>query len=318
MKKHLLQSPEWEKYEKIEGKQTFQIDGEGFAAMAVLSHTPLGKYLFCPYGPTVQGDGPEACRKNFGLALEALKKLAEEQEAFFVRLEPTFSLSEIELGRTFGLKKSHDIDPAHTWVIDLTRTEEEILSEMPKESRRRWRNCGKKGITVRTTKNPEEIDILVNMLSKVSNRNHFIPQEKEHLYNQMQADFATLYVVELEGKPIASALIYDYDGVRYYAHVAAVDEYRKLFAGTILLIQMVVDAKRAGMKVFDFWGITTSTNKKHPWYGFTQFKKSFGGEQVDYAGTWDLPVRKLRYQLYRVVRRINRFKRKIQHRRQAD
>ena len=102
-------------------------------------------------------------------------------------------------------------------------------------------------------------------------------------------------------------------GVRYYAHAATDEEHRKLMAGTIILIQMIVDAKESGMETYDFWGITTSEDPKHPWYGFTQYKKSFGGEQVDYAGTWDLPVKKARYSLYKIVRKINRAKRKIHH-----
>lgn len=127
----------------------------------------------------------------------------------------------------------------------------------------------------------------------------------------MKAGFATLYVAELDGLPIATSLVYDYDGARYYAHAAADYEHRKLAAGAILLVQMIVDAKRAGMQSFDFWGITTSENANHPWYGFTQFKKSFGGQQVDYAGTWDLPVKKFRYLLYIAIRKFNRLRRKL-------
>lgn len=314
MKQHLLQSPEWEAYENTEGQKTFRLEGEGFSAMAVLSRTMLGNYLFCPYGPTIEYSNAEECKKNFSSALEALKKLAVEQEAFFIRLEPTFDVIDSkELEKDFGLKKSHDLDPAHTWVLDLTQPEEKIFADMEKEKGRLWRNCYKKGISVRQSKDPEEIKILTKLLGQVGSQNHFIPQDEAHLLNQLKADFATLYIAELNGEPIAASLVYDYDGVRYYAHAAADYAYHKLAAGSILLVQMLVDAKRAGMKSFDFWGITTSTDKNHPWYGFTQFKKSYGGRQVDYAGTWDLPIKKLRYSFYKVLRKINRVKRKIQH-----
>ena len=43
---------------------------------------------------------------------------------------------------------------------------------------------------------------------------------------------------------------------------------------------MIIDAKHNGRKKFDFWGVTTSEDPNHPWYGFTKFKKSFGGELV--------------------------------------
>ena len=57
--------------------------------------------------------------------------------------------------------------------------------------------------------------------------------------------------------------------------------------------------------------ITTSEDKNHPWYGFTQYKKSFGGFEVDYSGTWDFPLNKRKYSLYKKIRKANRLLRKI-------
>lgn len=313
MKQHLLQSREWEIYENAEGQRTFRVEGEGFSALAVLKKTMLGNYLYCPYGPTIEDGSSEERRKSFERALEALKKLAEEQNAFFVRVEPTFDvISEAEL-RALGLEKSHDIDPAHTWVLDLSKDQEELLAGIEKRKLRHWRTHKNKGISLRQTQDPEQITILTQFLKGLGERDHFNPQNEAHLKGQLKAGFATLYVAELEGAPIAAALIYDHDGVRYYAHAATDEEHRKLMAGTIILIQMIIDAKENGEKMFDFWGITTSEDPKHPWYGFTQYKKSFGGEQVDYAGTWDLPVKRVRYGLYKIIRQINRAKRKIRH-----
>lgn len=312
MRQHLLQSPEWETYEKSEGQKTFRVTGEGFSALAVLKKTMLGNYLYCPYGPTIESQNAEECKKNFKQALEALKGLAKEQGAFFVRVEPTFDVMSEEELKTLGLEKSHDIDPAHTWILDLAKlSREELLAGIEKRKLRHWRTHENKGIRLRQTQDPEQITILMRFLKGLGARDHFNPQNEEHLKRQLEAGFATLYVAELENEPIAAALIYDHDGVRYYAHAATDEERRKLMAGTIILIQMIVDAKEKGARVFDFWGITTSEDPKHPWYGFTQYKKSFGGEQVDYAGTWDLPVKKVRYNLYKVVRKINRAKRKL-------
>lgn len=312
---HFLQSPAWENFERTERRKIFRLKGDNFSAMAVLEHTLLGDYLFVPYGPTVKAKDKLEYKERFKLALLALEDLAKKQQAFFVRVEPPFdALDEPEFRKTFRLKKSHDIDPAHTWVLDLTQSEEKIFADMEKEKGRLWRNAYKKGIAIRSTKDPEEIDVLMEMLKKVGSTNHFIPQKRIHLYSQMKTGFATLYIADLNGFPIAAALAYDYDGTRYYAHAAADYTHRKLAAGSIVLVQMIVDAKRSGMKSFDFWGITTSKDPKHPWYGFTQFKKSFGGQQVDYAGTWDLPVQKTRYLFYVLIRKFNRIRRKIYHR----
>ena len=307
MKKHFLQSSAWAEFEKLEGREVFERQGEGFSYLAVKYQTPLGDYLYCPYGPVLEKKSElEMALKR---ALDSLVELAKAEKGFFVRVEPTVAIKPEELQK-MGLKKSHDLDPAHTWILDLTKSQDDILSGMEKRKLRHWRTYKNKGITLRKTQDPEEIKILTGFLEKLGERDKFNPQNEAHLKKQLQAGFATLYVAELEGAPIAAALIYDYDGVRYYAHAATDEEHRKLMAGTIILIQMILDAKEAGMKVFDFWGITTSEDPKHPWYGFTQYKKSFGGEQVDYAGTWDLPVKRLKYELYGVIRKVNRRLRK--------
>lgn len=307
MERHLLQSPAWDQYEQLEGYQTFWRDGDGYKFLAVLHHTPLGNYLFCPYGPLLSSKNP---LKSLSYALDALRSLAREHNAFFARIEPITPLTSSSLTQ-LGLIKSHDLEPAHTWTLDLTQPTDILLGGIEKTKVRHHRNHQKKGISIRTTQDPEQITILTSLLQGVGQRDNFTPQDENHLKNQLKSGFATLYIAEFESKPIAASLVYDHDSVRYYAHAATDDEHRKLMAGTILLVQMILDAQAQGAKVFDFWGITTSEDKNHPWYGFTQYKKSFGGQQVDYSGTWDLPIKKLRYSIYQLLRRFNRAKRKL-------
>lgn len=329
MKQHFLQSPVWEAYEQTEGNQTFRLKGQGYEAMAVLKSTPVGNYLFCPYGPAV------ADTEGFKNSLSALKKLAREQQAFFIRTEPIFPVNgdADKLFHELGLKKSHDLDPAHTWVLDLNASEDELLAGMESRKVRYWRNADKRNITIRKSTNPDDITILSSLLEKLGDKDNFIPQNESHLKNQLKSGFATLYIADItepvladadnnneaEGptktitKPIAAALIYDHGDTRFYAHAAADNNYRKLVPGTIVLIQMILDAKKDGKKHYDFWGMTTSEDPHHPWYGFTQYKKSFGGYQVDYAGTWDLPLSATKYRLYGLIRKANRLVRKVKH-----
>lgn len=306
MNSHFLQSPAWEAYEHLENHRTFRLEGDGFSAMTILESTPFGNYLFCPYGPTF---ADESSLEN---PLLALTELAKEQHAFFIRLEPTTPLTPT-LIQKLHLKKSHDLDPAHTWMLDLTPSEADLLKNMESRKVRYWRNYPKRNISIRQSHDPAEITILTNLLEALGDKDNFIPQNRQHLENQLKCDFATLYIAELDQQPIAAALIYDYKNTRYYAHAAADATHRKIVPGTILLIQMILDAKQSGKTIFDFWGMTPSTDPNHPWYGFTQYKKSFGGYQVDYAGTYDLPLSPTKYQLYKALRKLNRFKRKLSH-----
>lgn len=320
------QSKEWQRYEEMEGRETFWREGEGWHYLAVLYKRSIGNYLYCPYGPV-------AGREELPAALDSLVMLAKEQGCFFVRIEPMLALVDngepsgvtsldngavndrgddvisIDEMKKLGCVKSHDLDPAHTLVLDLAgQTREEILAGMSGTRTRYYKKAERSGVKVRRTKDPEEVGILSRLLGDLGEKNGFKPQSYEHLKNQLKAGFATLYVAEVtedgEQVPIATLLVHEHDGVRSYAHAAADDKYRKLSGGAVVTVQAILDAKDEGMKEFDFWGISTSEDPKHPWYHFSQFKKSFGGFQVDYAGTWDKPVVKWKYRLYRILRRL--------------
>lgn len=321
---HFLQSPTWESYQTLEGSKTFRIHGETYSCLAILNTTPVGNYLFCPYGPSLSPINDA----SLTAATKALTLLAKEQNAFFIRIEPPYPNLETPL-KYLGYQKSHHINPEATWTIDLTQPEADLLKNMRKTNVQYWRSHAKKGLTIRTSKNPEDITILTSLLHNVAKKDKFIPQTETHLKNQLKSGFATLYIAELDPKvaevtevasdssndkiPLAASLVYDNGDTRFYAHAASSDAYRKISAGTVLLVQMILDAKTAGASSFDFWGITTSEDPKHPWYGFTKFKQSFGGSLVPYSGTWDLPINKLKYHLYRLIRQTNRTLRKLHH-----
>lgn len=311
MNQHFLQSLTWEKFEQLEGATTFRLETDDFRALAILKPTPIGNYLYCPYGPTLNLESTQ--KSPFELlksTLSSLSNLAKQHHAFFIRIEPTYYFPASDL-KSLNLKKSHDLNPAHTWTLNLKIPESDLLKNMRKSNVQYWRSHKNKGLAIRKTKDPEEITILTSLLQTISEKDNFNPQSTEHLKNQLKSGFATLYVAELNSKPLAASLVYDYDKTRFYAHAATSDEERKLAAGTVLLVQMILDAKNQGKTVFDFWGVTTSKDPKHPWYGFTKYKQSFGGELVTYSGTWDLPLNSLRYHLYLFIRKLNRLKRKL-------
>ena len=80
-------------------------------------------------------------------------------------------------------------------------------------------------------------------------------------------------------------------------------------APTALLAEIIFDAKRQGKQLFDFYGITDSTDPSHRWAGFTRFKKSFGGHQQFLSYTYDMPVKTLQYKSYQIARKLRSLQR---------
>ena len=294
----IQQSHLWQTFQESLGRSTHVARGDGWSYLAIKETGRLNQRLYLPYGPVCSS--PE----GFDTALASLKSLAKQQQVTFVRIEPTKGITPEQLKqRGFWPVSYQSLQPAHTQIINLTPPEETILANMSQNSRNITRNYHKKGLTIHASHNPSDISTLTALLSKVAARNQIGIHSPNYFQKQAEAlmpsQNATLYTVNFQDKPIAAALVYDFDGTRTYAHAAADDEYRKLNAGTALLGQMIIDAKQAGMARFDLFGIANSDDPKHPWAGFTRFKQSFGGEPLTHPGTWDLPINKLGYLAYR-------------------
>lgn len=301
---YFLQSPQWADFQRSLGRTVHERSGPGWSFLAVEETNPAGKLLYAPYGPVA------ATLEAFDAALAALTDVARGCGAVFVRVEPV-SLAAAGADaalRGRGLQPAPaNQQPELSWVVDLDRDFKDVLADMKPVNRNLYRNIHKKGVTFRSSQDPAEIAVLLEFLHMTAARNGFKPQSDEYLgqvaQSLMPAGAATLFIAELEGTPIAAALAYDSADTRTYAHAALDDTHRKLSAGIPLLVTLMADAKDKGLKHVDLWGVAPEGQPDHKWAGFTAFKKSFGGRQVAYPGTWDLPVRKVRYAAYQLARR---------------
>ena len=303
---HFLQSDAWKKFQESIGRKTFQETGTNWSFLAIEEKSKFDCRLYTPYGPIFSDYAA------FKSALTKLKSIAKDNNIDFIRIEPTQNITEAQLTK-LGFKKVtyNHLQPSDTQVVDLNLPLDKLYLQMDQPTRNRIRNYSKKGLSVHYSYNPDDIAILISLLKKVSKRNNFRMHQENYYYKQAAAlmpdHSAALYYVLYENKPIAASLVYDSKTTRYYAHAAADDNYRKLNANTALVGQMILDAKDKGLKYFDLYGITLSTDPNHPWHGFTIFKKSFGGQTVNYLGAWDLPLNKFKYNVYRFYQTTRHF-----------
>jgi lipid II:glycine glycyltransferase (peptidoglycan interpeptide bridge formation enzyme) len=303
---YFLQTPQWADVQRSLGRTVHEQSGPGWSFLAVEEKNPAGKVLYAPYGPIAES------LEAFDAALAALVALARKCGAAFVRVEPVSAgfdnaASETVL-RSRGLRPAPvSQQPELSWIVDLDRDFKEVLAGMKPVNRNLYRNIHKKDVTFRTSQDPDEIRVLLNFLHMTAKRSGFKPQSDEYLSqvarSLMPAGAATLFIAERHGGPIAAALAYDSADTRTYAHAALDDAHRKLSAGIPLLVTLMADAKEKGLKYVDLWGVAPEDEPNHKWAGFTAFKKSFGGREIAYPGTWDLPVKKLRYGAYQLARK---------------
>lgn len=300
----ITQSEEWHTLQDaLHEKSIFKRDKD-FQYLAIIKSTPVGNYLYCPNGPVAKDDD------SFKNAIKDLKEEATKNSALFIRVEP-YDEEQKKLLPTEA-KKSKDLNPKETWLLDLTGKDEDLDAKLPSRLKRYYKASAKNGITITESHNPEDIDHLLKLQQALAKEKGISTFSKEYLKTELAQPFATLYLVHHEKEVIAAGLVFDDKTTRYNLQGAQSDQGRKLHATGILTIQLIKDAKKQGLKTFDFWGIAPEgAPENHPWAGFTNFKKTFAGYQKNHAGTYDIVINPAKYRLYQLTRKANQIIRRL-------
>lgn len=299
----ITQSTAWQNLQDALGEPSFAERGHGYRYLAILKSTPVGRYLYLPYGPLFDD------YRGLKNALKSLQKLAGRHQAVFIRVEP--QSQEFVQHLPANAVKTKDLNPKETWVLDLTGSDDDLKSRLPSRLLRYHRSAAKKGITIRESHDPADIHYLLDLQKSLASKKGISTFSEEYLKTELRQPFATLHLVEQENSIIAAGLVFDDRKTRYNLQGAQSDLGRKLHATGILTIQLILDAKAKNLRNFDFWGIAPEgAPNTHPWAGFTAFKKTFAGREVTYSGTYDLVYNRPKYRLYKLLRKLNRLIRK--------
>lgn len=299
---HFLQSRAWARFQEALGRQVLWCRTEDWSWLGVLQPGRVGSYLYSPYGPTV--------RQGFERAAESLAKAGKQHGAWFVRLEPDSRIAADQLKAAGGIHVGQ-MQPQRTMVVDLRQEESILRSKLSSGHRNAINAAGRRGLSFGTSIDPTDIDQFLAMLPAASARSGIMPHPGNYYRTMtktlMPLGACRLWTVTHEDSPIASAISFEYQGTRYYAHAASYpDKARELQAAAPLVWHMLMAAKADGFHRFDLNGIAPTDDPSHPWAGFTRFKTAFGGEVVNRAGTWEIPLRPFRHKLYRVAKQVTK------------
>jgi lipid II:glycine glycyltransferase (peptidoglycan interpeptide bridge formation enzyme) len=115
-----------------------------------------------------------------------------------------------------------------------------------------------------------------------------------------------LYLAEHEGECIAAIITLFSPRQAVYLYGASSNIKRNLMATYLLQWQAITDAKDAGSRIYDFYGISPTDDKHHPMHGLYRFKTNFGGTIIHRPGSIDAVVSPV-YRLYCVMEKVRMF-----------
>ncbi len=325
-----LLSPEWFELTKREGSEAQVLAVVGgvsekestvlvsdILALIILIKTPLSSnffYYYAPRGPLLRAGLDEARKKEvIGFLLKAIRRLNEK--AVFLKIEPSCGGSDLwknifparSLASIFRIKRASDVQPKKTLVLDISKSEEELLADMHQKTRYNIRLASKRGVTIEEG-GLDDFYSFWNLMEKTGERDAFRIHSEKHYENLLSSDsdFIKLYFAVHEGKKIAAAIVCFYGKKATYLHGASDNEYRRLMAPHLLQFELIKVAKSRGCDLYDFYGIDALK-----WPGVTRFKMGFSGEEKKYAGVYDIVFRSMYYRVYRLGKGLKRIAKKI-------
>lgn len=236
--------------------------------------------------------------------LNFLRDLGKREGIWFIRISPLISdtVTNQNMMGFLGLRPSaiHAMDGEICWVLDLDKSEEQLLAGMRKGTRYEIRRGMKTGIQIVKSTNLQDLDRFLALYQQTSVRQRFAPHRglAEEFAVFANKNKAILIFASLAGELLASAMILFWGSEAIYHHGASVPG--KIPASYLIQWEAIREAKKRGMKIYNFWGIAPEDKPNHPWAGITLFKTGFGGRQLRFLHACDLPVSFL-YSVSRMV-----------------
>ena len=293
---NFLQSPNYGKMNEKLGCTVIIDDfgGEGHALM-IVRNAKRGRYLEIPCGPLIDWKDKRLVRDVFG----KIRKVAEKEKCVFIRMRPQLAATadNLKLLESLGLKKSPmHLAAEHTVMLDLTKSEEELLADMRRQTRYEVRRADKLGIKVEKSDSEEIFKEFHKIQAETARRQNFVPPDLKTLLAEREALDSEIYVAKnAEDKSVAYGLIIKDGHEADYYEAASTELNRKLPGAYALLWQAIRDLKAAGFKRFNLWGIAPVGQPNHRYAGVTTFKTGFGGEIVEYVPAHDLIISRVKY-----------------------
>lgn len=275
-----------------------------------------GRHLAIPGGPICDFGK----KKLVQLLVDDMAQQGKRLRCVFVRIRP----QELESAKTTKQLKTLKLVKAplylsveHAGVLDLSKSEDEVLAGMRQRLRRALRKAEKANITIETTTDPQQIKKFYEIELATAGRHGFVPFSEKFLREQFTAfadnNEAKLYIAKHEGQILAENFMIFYGNEASYHYGVSTELGTRLSGAPLLHMQAMRDARTLGIKRYNLWGIVDEDDTKHRFYGVSTFKRGFGVDELKYTPAHDLVLKPAYYwgltypfeTLRRHLRRVN-------------
>lgn len=313
-----LHAWKWGLQYELSGSKIFRIgvfSGQELVAVALLIRIQArrGSFLLCPHGPLMKPGEPT--RSVLSILTDWTTDLAIQEACDFIRFCPLLEYSQDNqtIFKSLGFRDAPiHMHPELSWILDITKPEDQLLKDMRKTTRYLIKKTGKEGVEIFHSADPNDIELFWPVYQETYQRQHFTPFSKQYLRQEFEL-FATdnqavFFFARYQGKIISAAIIIFYGNSGFYHHSGSTHAFEKINASYLLQWRVIQEAKKRGYAWYNFWGIAPENRANHPWAGLSLFKKGFGGYAEAYVHAQDKPLTP-KYWLNYIIETVRRRKR---------
>lgn len=239
--------------------------------------------------------------------LNFISNFAKKNKIIFVKFEPdVLRLSNPKtVERSNFVRSPHPLFPTWTQVLDLNKTEDELIKSFHSKTRYNIRLAEKKGVVIKEMSNNEGFEIFSKLYFETCKRQKYFghtPKYHKIIWENLKKDIAHILIAFYNNIPLASYELFHFKKTFYYPYGGTSIEYRNLMASNLLMWEAIKLGKKLGAEKFDMWGsLGPNYDPTDPWSGFTRFKEGYNTKFTEFIGSYDLIINKKIYNLYNFI-----------------
>ena len=316
---HFLQTWEWGEFKRqttgwLPERCAFYDDQQNLVAVVSILARRVGpvQVMYCPKAPLLMRHDIN----DFKAILDYLQSQARRRRAIWLKIDP-----DIEVGRglpedadyqddkrpnrpdVFGQRalaelkqrgwrfSNSQVQFRHTFLTDLTLSEDDLQTQMNQSTRRKIRQSAKNGVTIREAQNEADLRALFDIYAITGERQGFTIRPWDYYHDLWQTfwqnKMAHILMAEVENVVVGGVILFHLGQRVWYFNGMSSNEYRNHQPNFGLQWAALQWAKAQGYQTYDWWGAPNEFVEDDSMWGVYRFKDGFGAEIVRHIGAWD-------------------------------
>jgi lipid II:glycine glycyltransferase (peptidoglycan interpeptide bridge formation enzyme) len=300
---HPLQSKEWGKFREKTGVKVVRIND----SQLTIHPIPHTKYTigYLPRGPLPTKE-----------IIHELIQIGKSENCILIQLEPNVidtEDSKAEIKNLGLISAAHPLLTKYTFILDLTKSEEELLKNMHPKTRYNIRVAEKKGVKITEDNSSKSFEAYLKLTKETTTRQKFYAHSENYhrlMWETLKTEndnglTAHLFTAIYNNEILVAWIVFVLGDTLYYPYGASSSNYREVMASNLMMWEVIKFGKKLGLKQFDMWGaMGPNPDSKDPWYGFHRFKEGYGGKLTEFIGSFDLVINRKMYIAYQILDKL--------------